>query len=211
MTNTDKQIIECKYKFQSIEKFAGKPYCILHNETCEFINFVCDKNCQVYEDYKQLKRKEQECKNLREDIKDIANLLDLDTGEEYNFGNIELEIKQLKAKEQECEELKERLKSRCFDPKSNNNRCISYNRIAEDYERDLKELDQLKAKNEELKKQLEITKGLVTVGNRQLAEALLELQKYKDNEQQEKEIQKLYNKFEGSSLIEKSATNEQRP
>jgi predicted RNase H-like nuclease (RuvC/YqgF family) len=29
-----------------------------------------------------------------------------------------------------------------------------------------------------------------------------ELQKYKDNEQQEKEIQKLYNKFEGSSLID---------
>lgn len=54
-----------------------------------------------------LKRKEQECKDLREEIKDIANLLDLDTGEEYNFGNIELEIKQLKAKEQECEELRE--------------------------------------------------------------------------------------------------------
>lgn len=30
-----------------------------------------------------------------------------------------------------------------------------------------------------------------------------ELQKYKDNEQQEKEMQKLYNKFDGSSLIEK--------
>lgn len=66
---TDKQIIECKYKFQSIEKFAGKPYCTLHNETCEFINFVCDKNCQVYEDYKQLKAKEQECERLKEEIK----------------------------------------------------------------------------------------------------------------------------------------------
>ena len=30
-----------------------------------------------------------------------------------------------------------------------------------------------------------------------------ELQKNKDNEQQEKEIQKLYNKFNGNSLIEK--------
>ena len=47
----------------------------------------------------------------------------------------------LKCKEQECEELKERIKCNCFDPKSNNNRCISYNRIAEDYERDLKRLE----------------------------------------------------------------------
>lgn len=45
-----------------------------------------------------------------------------------------------KSLKQECEELKERIKCNCFDPKSNNNRCISYNRIAEDYERDLKHL-----------------------------------------------------------------------
>ena len=68
----------------------------------------CKNNPNCY--YKQLARKEQECKDLREDIKDIANLLDLDTREEYNFGNIELEIKQLKAKEQECEELKAEIK-----------------------------------------------------------------------------------------------------
>lgn len=59
--------------------------------------------------------------------------------------------KQLKRKEQECEELKERLNCNCFDPKNNNNRCISYNRIAEDYERDLKQLDQLKSEYEELR------------------------------------------------------------
>lgn len=73
-------------------------------------DFNNDDECCMYrqlEYYKEtLKAKEQENKDLREDIKDIANLLDLDTGEEYNFGNIELEIKQLKAKEQECEELK---------------------------------------------------------------------------------------------------------
>ena len=76
MTKNNEQMIECKYKFQSIEKFAGKPYCTLHNETCEFINFVCDKNCQVYEDYKQLKRKEQECEELKqtlEEIREISN------------------------------------------------------------------------------------------------------------------------------------------
>lgn len=49
-------------------------------------------------------------------------------------------IEQLARKTQECEELKERIKCNCFDPKSNNNRCISYNRIAEDYEKDLKHL-----------------------------------------------------------------------
>ena len=59
--------------------------------------------------------------------------------------------KDYKAKEQECEELRERINCRCFDPKSNNNRCISYNRITEDYERDLKQLDQLKAENDGLK------------------------------------------------------------
>lgn len=50
-------------------------------------------------------------------------------------------FKQLARKTQECEELKERIKCNCFGPKSNNNRCISYNRIAEDYERDLKRLE----------------------------------------------------------------------
>lgn len=49
-------------------------------------------------------------------------------------------LKQLARKISECEELKERIKCNCFDPKSNNNRCISYNRIAEDYEKDLKHL-----------------------------------------------------------------------
>lgn len=53
--------------------------------------------------------------------------------------------KQFKRNEQECLELKERLSCNCFDPKSNNNRCVSYNRIAEDYERDLKRLNTLEA------------------------------------------------------------------
>lgn len=64
-------------------------------------------------------------------------------------------FKQLKRKEQECEELKRRLQCNCFDPKSNNNRCISYNRIAKDYERDLKRLENKTAECEELKKELD--------------------------------------------------------
>lgn len=68
-------------------------------------------------------------------------------------------FKQLARKTQECEELKELLNSKCFDTKSNNNRCISYNRIAEDYKKDLKQLDQLKAEKEELQYQLRCVTG----------------------------------------------------
>lgn len=35
-------------------KFDNKEYCTLHNELCEDLSFACDKNCQVYEDYKKL-------------------------------------------------------------------------------------------------------------------------------------------------------------
>jgi chromosome segregation ATPase len=94
---TDKQIMECKYKFQSIEKFAGKPYCTLHNETCEFINFACDKNCQVYEDYKQLKRKEQECEELNTTITNLENIRD-----EFSTKLDQLKAENEKLKKQVC-------------------------------------------------------------------------------------------------------------
>lgn len=74
-----------------------------------------------------------------------------DIDECYCVGN-DCYYKQLRRKEQECEELKERLKCKCFDSKSNNNRCISYNRIAEDYERDLQRLTKITQECEELKK-----------------------------------------------------------
>ena len=64
-----------------------------------------------------------------------------DLSGEYCRENKNCFYKQLARKTQECEELKQRLECNCFDPKSNNNRCISYNRIAEDYERDLKRLE----------------------------------------------------------------------
>lgn len=57
---------------------------------------------------------------------------------------------ELQAKEQECEELKQRINTRCFDTKNNNNRCISYNRIAQDYEIDLKRLNKYKRVLEEI-------------------------------------------------------------
>lgn len=58
---TDKEQIECKYKFRNKEKFNGKPYCTCFCEPCEDLP-PCDDNCQIYEDYKQLICKTHECK-----------------------------------------------------------------------------------------------------------------------------------------------------
>lgn len=68
---TDKERIKCKYKFQDKEKFDGKPYCICFNELCEDLSFVCDHNCQIYEDYKQLARKTQENDRYRKALDEI--------------------------------------------------------------------------------------------------------------------------------------------
>jgi len=56
---------KCKYKFQDKDKFNGKEYCTLFNEVCENVSFVCDKNCQIYDDYKQLQELKQENEILR--------------------------------------------------------------------------------------------------------------------------------------------------
>lgn len=58
--------IKCKYKFKNAEKFNGKAYCTCHNELCKNIAFCCDNNCQIYEDYKQLKRAEQKLEKVKE-------------------------------------------------------------------------------------------------------------------------------------------------
>lgn len=39
---TDKEQINCKYKFQNKEKFGGKPYCLCHNELCEDYHNLLD-------------------------------------------------------------------------------------------------------------------------------------------------------------------------
>ena len=39
--------------------------------------------------------------------------------------------------------MNEQRKNKCCDPKRNNGRCISYNRMAEDYERDLLRLKKI--------------------------------------------------------------------
>ena len=63
-----KRKIKCKYKIHDDYHFNGKPYCTCFNELCEDISIICDHNCQIYEDYKQLARKTQECEKLKSQI-----------------------------------------------------------------------------------------------------------------------------------------------
>lgn len=144
----DKQTIECKYKFQSIEKFAGRSYCTLHNETCEFINFACDKNCQVYEDYKQLKAKEQECKELYskcsqlklENIKQANKILALKSKRLNMFEYLDIVQKNIEYKEflKDLKVTAERARKHLFVTKSEDYSdgmkwlgCLLWNRIEE--------------------------------------------------------------------------------
>ena len=86
---TNKQItIDYKNICENYSKDVG--CCNTFDGSC------CKEECFTYRLLQLLQAKEQECEELKKDIKDIANLLDLDTGEEYSFGNIEMEIKELK-------------------------------------------------------------------------------------------------------------------
>lgn len=67
--------MKCKYKFQNPEKFDGKPYCMLFNELCKDLSFVCDKNCQVYEDNKLLQIKERKLWEHRQALTEIRKRL----------------------------------------------------------------------------------------------------------------------------------------
>lgn len=81
--------IECKYKYQNIEKFNGEKYCLCFNDLCKNLSFACDKNCQIFEDYKQL----QQYKQCLDEIKHIleVNKRELD---ECLFNDIDGQILQ---------------------------------------------------------------------------------------------------------------------
>ena len=105
----DKEQIICKYKFQDKEKFDGKPYCTCFNELCKNLSFVCDQNCIIYEDYKQLVRKTQEC----EQIKEKYEALKLENQEGYEIvAELEHEREELKER---LERVEEDLKHQCVD------------------------------------------------------------------------------------------------
>lgn len=73
---------KCKYKFQDKYHFEGDAYCTLFDTKCKNLGFICDENCQVFEDNKEfyrrtkiaielaekLKAKEEECKKLKEEV-----------------------------------------------------------------------------------------------------------------------------------------------
>lgn len=110
-------------------------------------------------------------------------------------------FKQLQRKEQECEELKERLKCKCFDPKSNNNRCISYNRIAEDYERDLQRLTKITQEYEELKRTISTLEGVNKLFENNLDSSFIKIVRYKQALEKIEEIANS-NRCEGDNCDE---------
>lgn len=61
-------VSECKYKIQSSENFKTKPYCSILDKFCEDISFVCDKNCQIFEDFKQLARAKEKIEELKAQV-----------------------------------------------------------------------------------------------------------------------------------------------
>ena len=84
--------MECKYKFRDKEKFDGKPYCTCFCELCRNLP-LCDDDCQIYEDFKQLTSKTLEYekyKKLAADFKDVNKQLG------YKYLTIKDECKKLK-------------------------------------------------------------------------------------------------------------------
>lgn len=132
--------IECKYKFQDKEKFNGKPYCTLFNELCQDVSFVCDKNCQVFENYKQLKRKEKELQRYKdmeakglEEIKDVGGCWGCGIQAQVNQDMVDL-----KKYKDEIEDLKTKLWLAKVDVEDG---CLI--------------IGELKAENEELKNKID--------------------------------------------------------
>ena len=89
--------MECKYKIRNREYFNGKPYCTCFSEFCEDLP-ICDDNCQIYEDFKQLTSKTLEYekyKKLAADFKDVNKQLG------YKYLTIKKECEELRKENQE--------------------------------------------------------------------------------------------------------------
>lgn len=120
-----------------------------------------------------------------------------DTPNIYCINNKDCIYKQYGRKEQENKRLKQQIDCKCFDPKSNNNRCISYNRIAEDYEKDLKQLNQLKKENKELHSLIDLIKTDLMKSDMENDDLIVQNDKLKEeNEKLKKEIKDLIEKPE---------------
>lgn len=81
---------QCRYQFQDKEKFNGEPYCTFFNEQCLDIDFICDENCEVFENHKRIDKLENELnithtqynqvvqqnKNLQSDLRRYQDAVD---------------------------------------------------------------------------------------------------------------------------------------
>ena len=125
--------MECKYKFRDKEKFDGKPYCTCFCELCRNLP-LCDDDCQIYEDFKQLTSKTLEYekyKKLAADFKDVNKQLG------YKYLTIKKECEELK---EENQELRNSLSgSLMFRFTSQDKEVARYRKALEEIEKELKE------------------------------------------------------------------------
>lgn len=63
---------QCRYRFQDKEKFNGEPYCTFFNEQYDDINFICDENCEVFEQNKRIDKLENELKITHTQYKQVV-------------------------------------------------------------------------------------------------------------------------------------------
>lgn len=142
MTDKEEKIkSRLKLLIDNIDQFGHK-----------FVTYKAESMKSLLKDtLEYINNKEQECEELQERTASIIYSLTggrlsystytLEGCEQAYHDQLEIDVERatkeleekLQAKEQECEELKGRLNTICFDPRTNNNRCISYNRMAEDY------------------------------------------------------------------------------
>lgn len=156
----------------------------LKNEIKDLEDLAKFKTEAIRELRQQLKRKEQECErwksNFNGKVSAIEELL-------KQLDQLKGENKTLFKAIEEVNKINKRLESENDELKEQLTTLDDEDVVVEITVKQFEEYKKLKAENEELRE---------------------ELQKYKDNEQQEKEMQKLYNKFNGNSLIEKSNPSE---
>lgn len=130
---TDNDRIKCKYKIRNREYFNGKPYCTCFSELCEDLP-LCDDDCQIYEDFKQLTSKTLEYekyKKLAADFKDVNKQLG------YKYLTIKKECEELK---EENQELRNSLSgSLMFRFTSQDKEVARYRKALEEIEKELKE------------------------------------------------------------------------
>lgn len=63
----------CKYKFQDGYHYNGKPFCTCFSELCENLP-ICDDNCQIFEDLKELERYKQAVNKIKTWISEVKNV-----------------------------------------------------------------------------------------------------------------------------------------